>query len=208
MSEEKVNKTEMVENKNEKAASRGPAKGQRGRARKGGDKRSSGNSENVAPEFEERVVSVNRCAKVVKGGRRFSFSALIVVGDKKGRVGHGLGKAKEVPEAIRKAKMVAMQKLIQVPVDNGTIPHEILGRYCSAKVLFKPAAEGTGVKAAGACRSVLELVGITNILTKSVESNNPHNIVKATFTALEQLRSMKDVATARGKEVKNFRLAQ
>ena len=107
------------------------------------------------PDFEERVVAVNRVAKVVKGGRRFSFSALMVIGDKKGRVGYGLGKAKEVPEAIRKATQAAQRSLIKVPIDNGTLPHEALGRYCASKILFKPAADGTGVKAAGACRSIL-----------------------------------------------------
>ena len=118
------------------------------------------------PDLEERVVAVARVAKVVKGGRRFSFSALMVVGDKKGKVGYGLGKAKEVPEAIRKATQTAQKNMINVPIDQGTIPHEILGEFDAGKILFKPAAEGTGVKAAGACRSILELAGIKNVLTK------------------------------------------
>ena len=160
----------------------------------------------VESDFEERVVAVNRVAKVVKGGRRFSFSALMIVGDKKGRVGHGLGKAKEVPEAIRKATQAAMKNMIKVPIDNGTIPHETLGEFDAGKILFKPAADGTGVKAAGACRSILELAGISNVLTKSLRGNNPHNIVKATFAGLNKLRSTDEVASARGKDVKSIRL--
>ncbi|WP_034719187.1 30S ribosomal protein S5 [Bacteriovorax sp. DB6_IX] len=157
-------------------------------------------------ELEERVVAVNRVAKVMKGGRRFSFSALMIVGDKKGRVGFGLGKAKEVPEAIRKATQAAQKSMINVPVDGGTIPHQVLGTFDAGKILFKPAAEGTGVKAAGACRSILELAGIRDVLTKSQRGNNPHNIVKATFDALKQLRSVEEVAKARGKDAKGLRI--
>lgn len=160
----------------------------------------------VESEFEERVVAVNRVAKVVKGGRRFSFSALMIVGDKKGRVGYGLGKAKEVPEAIRKATQIAQKSLIRVPLSKGTIPHQILGEFDAGKILFKPASEGTGVKAAGSCRSILELAGVRNVLTKSLRGNNPHNIVKATFKALSKLRSQEEVAAVRGKEVKGLRL--
>ncbi len=156
-------------------------------------------------ELEERVVAVNRVAKVVKGGRRFSFSALMIVGDKKGKVGYGLGKAKEVPEAIRKATQEAYRNMITVPLDNGTIPHEILGEFDAGKILFKPAANGTGVKAAGACRSILELAGVHNILTKSLRGNNPHNVVKATFKALRELRSVEMIAKARDKDVKGLR---
>jgi small subunit ribosomal protein S5 len=159
----------------------------------------------VNPEFEERVVAVNRVAKVVKGGRRFSFSALMIVGDRKGRVGYGLGKAKEVPEAIRKATQAAQRNMVNVPLDNGTIPHVIVGEYDAGRILFKPAGEGTGVKAAGACRSILELAGLRNVLTKSVRGNNPHNIVKATFEALKNLRSVEQVAAVRGKEAKGLR---
>lgn len=158
------------------------------------------------PEFEERVVAVNRVAKVVKGGRRFSFSALMIVGDKKGRVGFGLGKAKEVPEAIRKATQSAQKNLIHVPLDGGTIPHEILGEFDAGKILFKPAAQGTGVKAAGACRAILELAGVRDVLTKSLRGTNPHNVVKATFKALSDLRSVESIAKARGKETKGLRL--
>jgi small subunit ribosomal protein S5 len=161
---------------------------------------------NGAPELEERVVAVSRVAKVVKGGRRFSFSALMIVGDKKGKVGYGLGKAKEVPEAIRKATQEAYKSMIEVPLDNGTIPHEILGEFDAGKILFKPAAEGTGVKAAGACRSILELAGVKNVLTKSLRGNNPHNVVKATFKALSTLRSVEKIANAREKSVKGLRI--
>jgi small subunit ribosomal protein S5 len=157
-------------------------------------------------ELEERVVAVNRVAKVVKGGRRFSFSALMIVGDKKGKVGYGLGKAKEVPEAIRKATQEAYKNMITVPLENGTIPHEILGEFDAGKILFKPASNGTGVKAAGACRSILELAGVHNILTKSLRGNNPHNVVKATFKALRELRSVEQIAISREKSVKGLRV--
>lgn len=157
-------------------------------------------------ELEERVVAVNRVAKVVKGGRRFSFSALMIVGDKKGKVGYGLGKAKEVPEAIRKATQEAYKNMINVPLENGTIPHEILGEFDAGKILFKPASNGTGVKAAGACRSILELAGVHNILTKSLRGNNPHNVVKATFKALRELRSVEQIAQSREKSVKGLRV--
>jgi small subunit ribosomal protein S5 len=157
-------------------------------------------------ELEERVVAVNRVAKVVKGGRRFSFSALMIVGDKKGKVGYGLGKAKEVPEAIRKATQEAYKNMITVPLENGTIPHEILGEFDAGKILFKPASTGTGVKAAGACRSILELAGVHDILTKSLRGNNPHNVVKATFKALRELRSVEQIAQCREKSVKGLRV--
>lgn len=157
-------------------------------------------------ETEERVVAINRVAKVVKGGRRFSFSALIVVGDKKGNVGFGLGKAKEVPDAIRKASQVAQQKMISVPVENGTIPHRIMGEFDAGKILFMPAGDGTGVKAAGACRTILELAGIKNVLTKSLRGNNPHNIVKATFEALKELRSVEQIANVRGVSSEKLRM--
>lgn len=163
-------------------------------------------SEGPNVDLEERVVAVNRVAKVVKGGRRFSFSALIIVGDKNGKVGFGLGKAKEVPDAIRKATQAASRKMITVPIANGTIPHEVLGLFDAGKILFKPAAEGTGIKAAGACRSILELAGIKNVLTKSLRGNNPHNVVKATFKALQQLRSVERIAASRGIEVKSARI--
>jgi small subunit ribosomal protein S5 len=162
--------------------------------------------EGLNPDLEERVVAVNRVAKVVKGGRRFSFAALIVVGDKNGKVGYGLGKAKEVPDAIRKAGMKASKRMIKVSIEHGTIPHEVLGLFGAGEVLLKPAGEGTGIKAAGACRSILELAGVKNVLTKSVRGSNPHNIVKATFKALKNLRSLDEVATVRGVNTKGLRM--
>lgn len=161
-----------------------------------------------ASEFEERVVAVNRVAKVVKGGRRFSFSALVIVGDQKGRVGYGLGKAKEVPDAIRKASQVAAKTMISVPIEKGTIPHTIMGEFDAGKILFHPAGDGTGIKAAGACRTILELVGVKDVLTKSLRGSNPHNVVKATFDAFKNLRSVEQIAKVRGVDTKGLRLSK
>ena len=161
----------------------------------------------TAPDHEERVVAVNRVAKVVKGGRRFSFSALVIVGDQKGKVGFGLGKAKEVPDAIRKGSQEASKTMISVPIENGTIPHTVMGEFDAGKILFKPASEGTGVKAAGACRTILELAGIKDVLTKSLRGSNPHNVVKATFEAFKQMRSVEEIAAIRGVDAKSLRLS-
>ena len=150
-------------------------------------------------EFEERVVTINRVTKVVKGGRRFRFAALVVIGDKKGRVGFGTGKANEVPDAIKKAVEDARKNLITVPiVNNSTLPHQVIGKYGAGRILLRPASEGTGVIAGGAVRAVLELAGVNDVLSKCLGSRTPINMVRATFEALNSLKTVEDVARLRG----------
>ncbi|APG24179.1 30S ribosomal protein S5 [Syntrophotalea acetylenica] len=149
-------------------------------------------------ELTDRVVHINRCAKVVKGGRRFSFSALVVVGDGQGIVGYGHGKAKEVPEAIRKGVEQAKKNLIRVPLKDRSIPFDVIGKFGAGRVLLKPASAGTGVIAGGAVRAVLEVSGVGDILSKCLGSNNPHNVVRATINALSQLKSAEELRALRG----------
>ncbi|THB67184.1 MAG: 30S ribosomal protein S5 [Desulfovibrio sp.] len=153
----------------------------------------------------EKIVYLNRVAKVVKGGRRFSFSALVVVGDGQGSVGWGLGKAQEVPEAIRKANERARKTMVEIPLLDGTLPYEVLGIYGAGRVMLKPASKGTGIIAGGPVRAIMEAVGVSDILTKAIGTNNPHNVLKATMAGLTSLRSAEEVGKIRGKTLETPR---
>ncbi len=166
--------------------------------RSGGRNNRNRHSPAVESEFKEKLVNLNRVAKVTKGGRTFSFAAVVVVGNGKGKVGHGLGKARDVSEAIAKAVDDAKKNLITFPLYKGTIPHEVKGKYGAGKVFIKPASDGTGVIAGGAMRAVLEIAGVQNVLSKSQGSSNPHNVIKATLNALQQLRGPMEIAKERG----------
>jgi len=155
-------------------------------------------------QLKDTVVAINRVTKVVKGGKNLSFSALVVVGDEGGHVGFGSGKAKEVPQAIRKAIEAAKKNMISVPLTNNTIPHQVLGLFGSGRVLLKPAVEGTGIIAGGAVRAVMQAAGISNVLTKSIGTSNPHNVIKATFEGLRNLRNPQEVARLREKSLEEI----
>ena len=156
-------------------------------------------------DLEDKVIHLNRVAKVVKGGRRFAFSALVAVGDGKGNVGVGLGKAREVPDAIRKGTERARRNMVTVPLEEGTIPHEVLGHAGAGRVMLRPAGAGTGVIAGSGIRAVMELAGVQNVITKCIGSNNPNNMIRATMDAIGQLRSIDEVARRRGKTVEEIR---
>jgi len=155
-------------------------------------------------QLKDTVVNINRVTKVVKGGKNLSFSALVVVGDEGGHVGFGSGKAKEVPQAIRKAIEAAKKNMISVPLTNNTIPHQVLGLFGSGRVLLKPAVEGTGIIAGGAVRAVMQAAGVSNVLTKSIGTSNPHNVIKATFEGLRNLRNPSEVARLRDKTLEEI----
>lgn len=187
----------MADNRNS-GGSGGRNRRDNDRDRRGGKNNDNNKQQSTEPELREKMVALNRVAKVTKGGRTFTFAAIVVVGDGKGKVGSGAGKARDISEAIQKATDNARKSMIKVPLHKGTIPHEQLGKYGAGKVLLKPASEGTGVIAGGAMRAVLDIAGVHNVLAKSQGSSNPHNVIKATLDALMKLRSPMDIAKQRG----------
>lgn len=204
---EEINNTPAVETPAENEVQAAPEEGKRFNRRGQKDARGArgqgkgprrGGRVQEEKEFEERVVKINRVTKVVKGGRRYRFAALVVIGDKKGRVGFGTGKANEVPDAIRKATEEAKRNLIVVPMVGTTLPHEMIGNYGAGSVLIRPAAEGTGVIAGGPVRAVLELAGVQNVLTKCLGSRTPINMIRATFSALSNMKTLEEVSKVRG----------
>lgn len=202
---EKTENTENIENTEKKPERNNRGQNRRGRGYKDGRRRNRKFDKNKEKdEFQDRLVAVNRVAKTVKGGRNIRFSALMVVGDEKGKVGVGMAKAAEIPEAIRKAKEDAKKHMITVPMVGTSIPHEIIGEFGAGRVLLKPAKEGSGVIAGGAVRAVCELAGIQDIKTKNLGSANPRNVVNATMEALKGLKRAEDVARLRGKTVEEI----
>ena len=191
-----------MEQRKPTAGSRANANGPRNNGPRKGPRRNAPRREEK--EFEERVVTINRVTKVVKGGRKFRFAALVVIGDKKGRVGFGTGKAHEVPDAIRKAAENAKRNVIKVPFVHGTIPHDMTGMYGSGKVLLRPASQGTGIIAGGPVRAVVELAGYSDILSKSLGSRTPINMVRATMQGLSSLKTVKEVASLRDKSIEEI----
>ncbi|MDR0486939.1 MAG: 30S ribosomal protein S5 [Treponema sp.] len=195
---------ENAEDKEVEAAAGDGRAGGRGEGRRGRDRDRGRDREPVEKEFVEKLVKLNRTAKVVKGGRRFSFSALTVIGDRKGRVGYGFGKANDVSEAIRKSIDKAKRNMIKLPVKNGTIPHEVIGNFKASRVLLKPACSGTGIIAGGPVRAIMEAGGVTDVLSKSIGASSQYNVVKATFDCISRLMDARSISRNRGRSLNDM----